>query len=126
MEKKEKTERPVDRIRQLARWYIDNGAITSVKSFEIAAGLSSNYIKNLYQTEKGNPGVDTVAKIYRTFAGVSLKWLVLGEGKMFTIPDEKALENARDAVRDYKVMRGVKRMLGKHSKEELIAIIEKM
>ena len=99
-------ERPIDRIKKLAQWYIDHDALSGMKAFEVSAGLSPAYVKNLHLTKVGNPSVDAVAKIYRTFKGVSLKWLVLGEGDMFTVPEDEAIKNA--------------------SKEELQAILEKL
>lgn len=76
-------ERPVDRIKDFANWLIENKIIKSMYAFEKLCGLSHFYIKNLSATEKGNPGVDTIAKIYEVFPVVSLEWLVAGKGKMF-------------------------------------------
>lgn len=94
--------RPVDRIRALAQFYIDHKVIRSVRVFEEACGLSQRYIKNLYLTEKGNPGVETIAQIVRKFNGINLEWLVLGEGKMFNVDDNTAIRYAKDATADFK------------------------
>lgn len=81
----QKTERPVDRIKSLSRWLIDNEVLKSVYAFEHLCGLSDHYIKNLNATEKGNAGVDTIAKIFEAIPLVDLEWLVTGKGKMFRI-----------------------------------------
>lgn len=102
MEKEMKKNRPVDRIKALAQFYIDHKAIRSMRVFEDACGLSQRYIKNLYLTEHGNPGVETVAQIYRAFKGINLEWLVLGDGKMFKVDDDTAIRFAKDATADLK------------------------
>lgn len=120
-------ERPIDRIKKLAQWYIDHHALSGMKAFETSAGLSPAYVKNLHATEVGNPGVDAVAKIYKTFTGVSLNWLVLGEGEMFTIPEEEAIRNAEEAAKEYMISSHLKRMLNRNvTKEELKALIDKI
>ena len=119
-------ERPIDRIKQLAQWYIDHDALSGMKAFEVSAGLSPAYIKNLHLTKVGNPGVDAVVKIYRTFKGVSLEWLVLGEGDMFTIPEEEAIKNAMEASKEYMIEGHMRRLLKNASKEELQAILDKL
>lgn len=82
---KQNVERPVDRIKNLSKWLIDNEVLKSVYAFEHLCGLSDHYIKNLNATEKGNPGVDIVAKIYDKIPLVDLEWLVTGKGKMFKV-----------------------------------------
>lgn len=119
-------ERPIDRIKAIAQFYIDNGALASMKNFEEACNLSSMYVKNLSATQKGNPGVDVVAKIYRTFRGISLNYIILGEGDMFTIPWKEALDAAKEIGENYKLQRSIKRMLKDKSKEEILEIISKM
>lgn len=88
---KQKKERPIDRIKALADWLIANKVIKTLTKFEEVCGLSRHYVKNLMQTEKGNPGVDTLAAIYEVFPSVSLKWLVVGKGPMFTSRNETEL-----------------------------------
>lgn len=124
MNKETDRERPIDRIRAIAQFYIDHGALASMRNFEEACDLSVMYVKNLSATEKGNPGVDVVAKIYRTFRGISLEYIVLGEGKMFTIPEREALGAAEKVGKDYLVARSMRRMLKDRSKEELLDILE--
>lgn len=85
---KQNNERPIDRIKALADWLIANKVIKTLTKFEEVCGLSRHYVKNLMQTEKGNPGVDTIAAIYDVFPAVSLKWLVAGKGPMFTSRNE--------------------------------------
>lgn len=119
-------ERPIDRIKKLAQWYIDHDALSGMKAFEVSAGLSPTYVKNLHLTKVGNPSVDAVAKIYRTFKGVSLKWLVLGEGDMFTIPEDEAIKNAMEASKEYMIEGHMRRLLKNASKEELQAILDKL
>lgn len=120
-------ERPIDRIKTLAQWFIDHHALSGMKAFELSAGLSPAYIKNLYLTKSGNPGVDTVAKIYKTFKGVSLEWLVLGEGDMLTVSEEEAIQTAVEASKEYMIEGHIRRMLNRNvSKEELKAIIDKI
>ena len=96
----ERSDRPADRIMLLAQFYIDHKAVKSISVFEDACGLGARYVKNLAATTHGNSGVDTVARIYRTFKGINLHWLVLGEGDMFTVSEEDALRYARDATAD--------------------------
>lgn len=62
--------------------------------FEKMCGISNYYIRNICATEKGNPGVDIIAKIYTTFPSVSLEWLVLGKGSMLKNKNEEAALNA--------------------------------
>ena len=81
----ENTNRPVDRIRQLADWLIANEVLKSMYAFEKICNLSKHYVKNLSATEKGNCGIDTVANIYEVFPSVNLEWLVCGKGKMFKL-----------------------------------------
>lgn len=100
MEKKDN--RSADRIKQLAQFYVDNKVLRGVTAFEGVCGLSQFYIKNLCATVHGNAGVDTIAKIYNTFKGINLHWLVLGEGKMFLCSTEEAIRYGRDACADYK------------------------
>ena len=76
-------ERPIDRIRALADWLIEKKVVKSITQFENVCGMSPKYIRNLRATEKGNPGVETIAGIYDVFPSVSLKWLVTGKGGMF-------------------------------------------
>ena len=109
MEKK--NERPVDRIRQLSKFYISHKVFRGENTFESACGLSYRYVKNLCLTKHGNPGVDTIVKIYRTFRGVSLEWLVLGEGEMFTVSEEEALRAARDATDVLKKEKSIRSVL---------------
>lgn len=119
-------ERPIDRIKKLAQWYIDHDALSGMKAFEVSAGLSPAYVKNLHLTKVGNPSVDAVAKIYRTFKGVSLEWLVLGEGDMLTVPEDEAIKNAMEASKEYMIEGHMRRLLKNASKEELQAILEKL
>ena len=119
-------ERPIDRIKKLAQWYIDKKALPSMKAFELSCGLSEAYIKNMYETIKGNTGVDSIAKIYKTYKSVSLEWLVLGEGEMLTTSEEEAIANAKEASKGYSALLFMQRMMKKMSKEELKAIIEKL
>lgn len=119
-------ERPIDRIKAIAQFYIDNGALASMKNFEEACNLSSMYVKNLSATQKGNPGVDVVAKIYRTFRGISLNYIILGEGDMFTIPWKEALDAAKEIGENYKLTRSIRRMLKDKSKDEILDIIKNM
>ena len=93
----EANNRSVDRIRQLCDWLITNKVIKTVYAFEKVCGLSHHYIKNLAATEKGNAGVDTIAKIYDIFPAVNLEWLVCGTGKMFKIrgTDEEIADSIR-------------------------------
>lgn len=90
-------DRPVDRIKQLSNWLIKNKVLKSTYAFEKVCGLSKYYIKNLSATEKGNAGVDTIAKIYERFPAVSLEWLVCGTGKMFKVRGTD--EELADAIR---------------------------
>jgi len=109
MEKKE--DRPADRLKQLAQWYIDHKVFRGMNMFEEACGLSERYVKNLCATVKGNPGVDSIAKVYQTFRGVSLHWLVLGEGDMFTVDEDEALRAGRDATDEFKKKAKIRSML---------------
>ena len=126
MKDKNDLTRPIDRIKAIAQFYIDNGALASMKNFEEACDLSSNYVKNLSATQKGNPGVDVVAKIYRTFKGISLNYIILGEGDMFTIPWKEALDAAKEIGENYKLTRSIRRMLKDKSKDEILDIIKNM
>lgn len=85
--------RPVDRIRSLADWMIEHKVLKSHYAFEKVCGLSTYYLRNLSATEKGNPGVDTICKIYTTFPHVNLEWLVTGEGRMFRQKNDEKLVN---------------------------------
>jgi hypothetical protein len=84
-------ERGIDRIKVLAQWMISHKVVRSLQDFEAVCGLSRYYIKNLSATEKGNPGLDVVAKIYDMFPSVNLKWMVTGKGNMFTVRNEDEL-----------------------------------
>jgi hypothetical protein len=84
-------DRGIDRINALARWLIEHKVVMSLQGFETTCGLSRYYIKNLSATEKGNPGLDVVAKIYDVFPSVNLKWLVTGKGNMFSVRNEDEL-----------------------------------
>ena len=75
--------RAIDRIRALADWLVEKKVVKSITQFENVCGMSPKYIRNLRATEKGNPGVETIAGIYDVFPSVSLKWLVTGKGGMF-------------------------------------------
>lgn len=86
-----KKESAIERIRQLADWLIAHDVVRSVAQFEVICGLSSRYIYNLTSKGNGNPGVDTIAAIYDVFPAVNVKWLVVGEGKMFTARDEQEM-----------------------------------
>lgn len=89
--------RPVDRLSQLMQWLIDNEVLKSSYAFEKVCGLSKFYLRNLSATEKGNPGVDTIAKIYDVFPQINLEWVVTGKGKMFRIKgtDEEIADTIR-------------------------------
>lgn len=128
---KKNNNRPIDRIRELCQFYIDNKVIRGQQSFEGVCGLSKRYIKNLYMTENGNPGVDTIAKIYNTFKGVNLHWLVLGEGEMFTIDKEEAISAGREACGDYDKEAKLKNLLNNKllkgmTREEKMDLIERL
>ena len=97
-----KQNRPADRIKHLAQWYIDHKVFRGINTFEKACGFSERYVKNICATEHGNPGVETIANIVRRFKDVSLQWLVLGDGKMFTVDDNTAIRHAKDATADLK------------------------
>ena len=89
--------RPVDRLNQLMQWLVDNEVLKSSYAFEKVCGLSKFYLRNLSATEKGNPGVDTIAKIYDVFPQINLEWVVTGKGKMFKIrgTDEEIADTIR-------------------------------
>ena len=87
----ENENRPIDRVYALAQWMVEHKALKSVYAFEKLCGLSNLYIRNLRATEKGNTGVDTIAKIYDAVPSVSLEWLVMGRGRMFKKKDEKEI-----------------------------------
>ena len=89
----EKDERPIDRIRQLVDWLIENRIVKSMSAFEKVCGLSHHYIRNLSATEKGNPGIDVAAKIYTVFPTLNLEWLVVGNGRMWKKKDDDDLVN---------------------------------
>lgn len=95
--------RPVDRISQLAQWLIDNEVLKSSYAFEKVCGLSRFYIRNLNATEKGNAGVDTIAKIYDIFPQINLEWLVTGKGKMFKIKGTD--DEIAEAIRKHLILR---------------------
>ena len=123
--------RPADRIKQLAQWYIDNKVMRSQQSFEGVCGLSRRYIKNICMTEHGNPGVDTIAKIYKTLKGVNLHWLVLGEGKMFTVSKEEALRAGSDACGDFDKEDKIRKLLNNKAlkgmtREEKLELVERV
>ena len=137
----ERKERPIDRIVSLIEWLIAHGVIKSVAQFESLCGLSSRYIRNLSATKKGNPGVDIVAAIYGVFPAVSLKWLITGNGRMFTQRDEEAMlaamrldvvsHDVLSATNDNNNLREtLKRTLLDHkddlSAEEKVALLEKL
>ena len=132
-------ERAIDRIRLLAEWMVDHKVVKSVTHFESVCGLSGRYIRNLVATEKGNPGVDTVAAIYDVFPAVSIKWIVTGKGRMFTARNEEAMLaamrldvvshevlSATNEARDIKD--ALKRALRKEdlTAEEKVALMEKL
>lgn len=93
-------ERPIDRIKAFAQWLIDNKVIKSMYVFERICGLSLRYVKNLSATEKGNPGVEVVAKIYEVFPDMNLEWMVTGKGRMWKIrgTDEEIAEAVKKRV----------------------------
>ena len=93
----EANNRSVDRIKQLCEWLVAKEVIKTTYAFEKVCGLSKHYIKNLAATEKGNAGVDTIAKIYDVFPAVNLEWLVCGTGKMFKVrgTDEEIADSIR-------------------------------
>ena len=89
------TERPIDRIKMLADWLIENGVIKSIYAFERVCGLSKLYVRNLLATQKGNPGIEVVARIYDVFPMVSIEWLVTGRGNMWKRKgDDEDIANA--------------------------------
>lgn len=123
--------RPVDRIKQLAQWYKAKGVISSINMFEEVCGFSKNYIKNLHETKIGNPSVDVIAKIYKTFSGVSLHWLVLGEGDMFTVSELEVISAGNQAVKDCVKSKKVRKLLNNKvlngmTREEKLELIEKL
>ena len=127
----ERADRAADRIRLLVQFYIDHKAIKNMKTFEDACGLSPRYVKNLSGTTHGNAGVDTIAKIYRTFGGVNLHWLVLGDGDMFTVSEENALRYARDATADAVKKSKIRSMLNSKAfkgmtREEKMDLVEQI
>ena len=129
MEKKEN--RSADRIKQLAQFYISHKVFRSLQTFEEACGLSKFYIKNLCATVHGNAGVDTIAKIYRTFKGVNLHWLVLGEGAMFDVSEVEAIRNAQIACEDVKKEAKIKNLLNSKvlkgmTREEKLDFVDKL
>ena len=129
MEKKEN--RSADRIKQLAQFYISHKVFRSLQTFEAACGLSRFYIKNLCATVHGNAGVDTIVKIYNTFNGINLYWLVLGEGKMFTIDTEEAIRAARDATENVKKETKIRNLLNNKvlkgmSREEKLELMQRV
>lgn len=77
--------RPIDRIKEMIQWLIDHKVIKSVSSFEKICSLSRRYVRNLYMTEKGNPGIEIVAQIYEMFPYLNLEWMVTGKGDMWKI-----------------------------------------
>ena len=95
----EQKDRPVDRISQLMQWLVDNEVLKSAYAFEKVCGLSKFYIRNLSATERGNPGVDTVAKIYDVFPQVNLEWMITGRGKMFKVKGND--EEMADLIRKH-------------------------
>ena len=126
-----KNNRAADRIMELANFYIDNKVMRGQHSFEGACGLSKRYIKNICMTEHGNPGVDTIAKIYNTFKVVNLHWLVLGEGKMFTVSKEEALRAGRDACGDFDKEDKIRKLLNNKAlkgmtREEKLELVERV
>ena len=131
MEKENVQNRPADRIRQLAQWYIDHKVFRGMATFEGASGLSARYVKNLCGTTHGNPGVDTIASIYKTFRGVSLEWLVLGDGEMFTVSEDDAVRYGKDAVADFEKEAKVRSILNNKklkgmTREEKLALMRKI
>lgn len=106
-----KANRPADRIKALADFYISMKVFRGMKTFEEACGLSPRYVRNICATTHGNPGVDTIVKIYRTFRGINLEWLVLGEGDMFTVSEEEAIRAGRDATDELKKEEKVRSVL---------------
>lgn len=82
-------------------------------------------------TEHGNPGVDTIAKIYKTFKVVSLHWLVLGEGEMFTVSDEEAISAGRSACADFDKESKIRSMMRSKvlkgmTREEKMELVERV
>lgn len=129
MEKK--TNRPADRIRELAQFYVSHKVFRGVKTFEAVCGLSKFYVKNISATTHGNPGVDIIAKIYKTFPGVSLYWLVLGEGEMLTVSEDEAVRAARDACAGYNKESKINSILNNKilkdmSREEKLDFVDKL
>lgn len=123
--------RPIDRIKALAKWYIEHKAIKSMYIFEHVCGFSKHYVKNLCATKGGNCSVETVASVYRTFKGVNLHWLVLGEGSMFTVSDEEAISNALAATMDYSKEIKIKKLLDNKllnglTKEEKLELFDRL
>lgn len=126
-----KGERSADRIRQLAQFYIGHKAFRGMNMFEKACGLSPKYVNNLCSTACGNAGVDTIAAIYRTFRGINLHWLVLGEGDMFTIGEDEAVRAAKDATADMKMEQKVRSVLNSKTlkgmtREEKMELVERI
>ena len=123
--------RPADRIKQLAQFYVDHKVFRGVNVFEGVCGLSKRYIKNLCATEHGNPGVDTIIKIYRTFEGINLHWLVLGDGDMFTVSDDNAVRYGLEASLDYKKEQKVRSVMNNKilkgmTREEKMELMERI
>lgn len=54
-------------------------------SFELQCGLSNGYIKSI----NVDVGSTKIEKILRKFPELSPTWLILGEGPMFEIPEQK-------------------------------------
>lgn len=75
--------------------------------------------------------METVASVYRTFKGVNLHWLVLGEGSMFTVSDEEAISNALAATMDYSKEIKIKKLLDNKllhglTKEEKLELFDRL
>lgn len=137
----EKKERPIDRIREFIDWLIAKKIVRSIAQFEVLCGMSKRYIQNMEATDKGNVGVDTVATIYDAFPQVSLKWLVTGNGAMFSSKNEEEIAEkirldiiAREVISATNEKKDIKEALrltlqqykDELTPEEKIALLEKL
>ena len=128
----EKNSRPVDRIWELSKWLVDKRVLKSRAAFERLCGFSDRYIKNLYYTENGNPGVDTIASIYKIFPAVSLEWLVAGENDMMGgMNEDEFLSEMRNSVSKFDVNNNVRKamkskVISNLTMEERLALIEEL
>lgn len=76
-------ERPVERLRQFARWAKNNGYVKGENAFENACGISSRYIANsLLEGRSGDMTTSIIARVFERFPMLNLVWLCTGKGEM--------------------------------------------